>query len=333
MGWYSESYWRPYVSVAQKKKQAVKKAAQLAKKQRRQPSPVVLEGRKIANTFWGKAWCDNLQAYSDFANRLPRGATYVRNGSVVDLVIKPRAIEALVAGSETYTVTISITSLAKQDWAKIKKECSAEIESLLDLLAGRFSDGVMQRLTRQDAGLFPSPREIEMKCSCPDYSYCCKHLAAVMYGIGSRLDSQPELLFLLRGVDHQELVSAAVADGNLERELSEKQDASLAGVDLGEMFGIEMAAAGVTPRSARTPVKSSAKDSSPRAKKPAGGKRERSAKQRAGAERTAQVVASAPVLVETDQGVATKTKRKVGRRPAAKVIVTVRKPAVRKRAK
>lgn len=238
MGWGYDQ-WAPYVPVAQKKANAVKHAAQLAKKQGRQPAPVKLDGRKIATTFWGQAWCKNLEAYSDYANRLPRGATYVRNGSVVDLVIKPRSVEALVAGSETYKITISIDGLAKPTWKKIKQECSASIDSLLDLLAGRFSDGVMQRLTRQKEGLFPSPQEIKMKCSCPDYSDCCKHLAAVMYGVGARLDKQPELLFVLRDVDHQELVSQAVAEGNLDRELSGHDDA-LAGEDLGAIFGIDL---------------------------------------------------------------------------------------------
>jgi uncharacterized Zn finger protein len=99
---------------------------------------------------------------------------------------------------------------------------------------------VMKRLTDQKTGLFPSPREIRMACSCPDYSSCCKHLAAVMYGIGSRLDSQPELLFLLRGVDHQELVSQAIADGNLDRELVSGGDGGLDSQDLGAIFGIEL---------------------------------------------------------------------------------------------
>ncbi len=238
MGWGYDK-WAPYVPVAQRKTKAVKHAAQVAKKQRRQPAPVKIEGRKIATTFWGQAWCQNLEAYSDYANRLPRGATYVRNGSVVDLVIKPRNIEAIVAGSETYKVTISIDGLAKPTWKKIKQDCSAAIDSLLDLLAGRFSDGVMQRLTRQKEGLFPSPKEIQMKCSCPDYSYCCKHLAAVMYGIAARLDKQPELLFVLRDVDHQELVSQAVAEGNLDRELS-GNDGTLAGEDLSAIFGIDL---------------------------------------------------------------------------------------------
>ena len=238
MSWGQQ--WAPYVSVGEKLNKAAKKAAALAKKQKREPAPVKIQGKAIAKTFWGKAWCDNLTAYQDYSNRLPRGATYVRNGSVVDLVIQPKKIEAIVAGSDPYTVKIEITALDAKRWKAIRSECSESIDSLLDLLSGKLSDGVMQRLTDQKTGLFPAPREIKMSCSCPDYSSCCKHLAAVMYGIGARLDSQPELLFVLRGVDHQELVSQAIAAGNLDRELSGSKSGGLDSSDLGAIFGIEL---------------------------------------------------------------------------------------------
>lgn len=272
MGWGNYYGFREYVPVAQKKNDAVRHAAQLAKKQGREPAPVKLEGHKIAKTFWGQAWCKNLEAYSDYANRLPRGATYVRNGSVVDLIIKPRSIEAIVAGSETYKIKIDIDGLAKATWKTIKEDCSASIDSLLDLLAGRFSDGVMQRLTRQKEGLFPLPREIKMTCSCPDDSYCCKHLAAVMYGVGARLDKQPELLFVLRDVDHQELVSQAVAEGNLDRELGSSEGA-FAGEELGAIFGIELdaqpaVALPTRPRAKSKPARKSPTIKTIAAKKP-----------------------------------------------------------------
>lgn len=240
MGWGNDYGWDPYVPVAQRRAEATATAIELARQAGRKPSPVKPEGRAITKTFWGNAWCKNLKSYSDYSNRLPRGATYLRNGSVVDLVIRPGVVEAIVAGSEPYQIEIAITQLSKEDWQQIKQDCSASIDSLLDLLAGKFSKGVMERLTRQKGGLFPAPKQISMSCSCPDSSRCCKHLAAVMYGIGCRLDTQPELLFLLRNVDHTELVSEAIADGNLNRELADNNDASLAGVDLGELFGIEL---------------------------------------------------------------------------------------------
>ena len=100
--------FRPYVTVGTRRAQAAREIAKLRKKGR-QTSPVVIEGRTIAVTFWGEAWCDNLERYSDFANRLPRGRTYVRNGSVVDLQVAPGNVTALVSGSTLYDVKVSVT--------------------------------------------------------------------------------------------------------------------------------------------------------------------------------------------------------------------------------
>jgi uncharacterized Zn finger protein len=241
MGWGRYSEWRPYVPVDVRRQKAAAKARKKAEAQGRALQPVIASGTKMAKTFWGKAWCDHLHAFRDYANRLPRGATYLRNGSVVDLVIKAGKVEAIVAGSEPYTVSIAIQTLEKKRWKSLRQKCSESIDSLLDLLAGRLSDGIMRELTSTQTGLFPTPREIQMTCSCPDYSSCCKHLAAVMYGVGVRLDTQPELLFLLRGVDHTELVSEAVSAGNLDRELGADGQGGLASADLGELFGIDLA--------------------------------------------------------------------------------------------
>lgn len=241
---YSRGYgyggFAPYVPVATRRANAAKHAEKLAKNEGRQLTPVKITGRAMATTFWGKAWCENLEAYSDFANRLPRGRTYARNGSVIDLQIKAGKIEAIVSGSEIYTVKISIDTLTKPHWTRLKAECSQSISSLIDLLQGRFDAGVMQRLAHPTEGLFPRPQEIKMQCSCPDSAGLCKHLAAVMYGVGNRLDVSPELLFTLRNVDHLELIGQAVAGGNLDRTLAAGQDNSLADSDLGEIFGIDL---------------------------------------------------------------------------------------------
>jgi len=212
----------------------------------------------MATTYWGKAWCDNLEAYSDFANRLPRGRTYARNGSVIDLQIKKGKIEAIVSGSQIYSISISIETLSKASWTRLKAACSQSIASLIDLLQGRFDAGVMQRLAHPTDGLFPRPKEIKMKCSCPDSAGLCKHLAAVLYGVGNRLDTSPELLFALRNVDHLELVSQAVTEGNLDRTLDAGDDNSLAGSDLGEMFGIDLVESETAPKKAAHAKKAAA---------------------------------------------------------------------------
>ncbi len=235
--------WRPYVPVAQRRAQAKLRAQKLAKKG--QPlRPVEIDGRVIAKSFWGKAWCDNLESYSDFANRLPRGRTYVRNGSVIDLQIERGQVSALVSGSDIYKVKVDISTLPKAVWTKIQHDCARSIDSLMDLLMGRFSEGVMERLTRQEGGLFPRPNEINLKCSCPDWATLCKHVAATLYGVGARLDEQPELLFTLRDVDHQDLIQQAVTGDNLDQALTGKAGPTLAGDNLGEIFGIDLEQAG-----------------------------------------------------------------------------------------
>ncbi len=182
--------WRPYVSVAQRQAQAMRKIAQL-KKKGRVVSPVEIEGRGIATTFWGKAWCENLERYGDYANRLPRGRTYVRNGSVIDLQIAFGEVKALVSGSSIYKVAVKITPVSKARWKSICKDCAGAIDSLVELLQGRFSKGVMERICRENNGLFPSPKDIQFSCSCPDWAYMCKHVAAVLYGIGAGKEEIP----------------------------------------------------------------------------------------------------------------------------------------------
>ncbi|MGH9446157.1 MAG: SWIM zinc finger family protein, partial [Terriglobia bacterium] len=231
--------WRPYVSVAERRRKAAREMEKLSKKGR-PISPVVIEGRTIAKTFWGKAWCDNLEGYSDFANRLPRGRTYVRNGSVVDLQIAPREVTALVSGSDIYKVVVKLTPVSKARWTSICADCAGAIDSLVELLQGRFSKGVMERICLQKTGLFPSPAEIKLSCSCPDWASMCKHVAAVLYGIGARLDQQPELLFKLHEVDEKELIANAGKGLPLATEAL-VAGKSLGSADLSAMFGLEMA--------------------------------------------------------------------------------------------
>jgi uncharacterized Zn finger protein len=247
--------WAPYVPVAQRRAKAAAYAKALEKQQGRKLVPVKVAGRAIATSFWGQAWCANLEAYSDFANRLPRGRTYVRNGSVIDLSISPGQINALVSGSEVYSVTVSIGTLPKAAWKEIQRDCARSIASLIDLLQGRFDRGVMQRLTRINGGLFPQPTEIEMQCSCPDSAGLCKHIAAVLYGVGAQLDHSPELLFTLRKVDHLELIGQAVSAESLDRALTGETGETLEASDLGEMFGIELESSTAAPASAHRPPK------------------------------------------------------------------------------
>ena len=229
--------WPPYVPVAERRARALKQAEKLRKKG--QPlAPVVIAGRTIAATFWGNAWCENLERYGDYENRIPRGRTYVRNGSVVDLKIGTARVDALVSGSHLYSVAIEIRSLKAEVWRGVKGACTGRIGSLLELLQGKLSREVMEIVTRPRSGLFPEPAEISFRCSCPDWASMCKHVAAVLYGVGARLDREPELLFCLRGVDHRELIAApGAADLAASHGVRDKM---IAEEDLAGIFGIEI---------------------------------------------------------------------------------------------
>jgi uncharacterized Zn finger protein len=238
MAYFDYYDYRPYVPVAERRRNAQLEMDKL-KKQGVEIQPVVIEGQKIARSFWGKGWCDHLESFSDFRNRLPRGRTYVRNGSVCHLAITKGKVEAKVSGSEVYDVTVDIATLPKAKWTDIKKKCLGQIGSLLELLQGRLSESIMQVVTDKKQGLFPLPGEIDFECSCPDYASMCKHIAAVLYGVGSRLDNRPELLFLLRGVDQEELITAD-ASGAIDNTLKSSSGKQLGTSDLGDIFGIEL---------------------------------------------------------------------------------------------
>lgn len=224
-----------YVPVAERRARA-----RAAAKQRPGSAPVIVAGRrKIAETFWGKAWCENLERYSDFSNRLPRGRTYVRSGAVIDLQIEPGEIRALVQGTSLYKVTINIRPIDAPRWQSIVDDCAGSVDSLVDLLQGKLPARVLEVVTRRGAGLFPAPAEIGLKCSCPDWATMCKHVAAVLYGVGVRLDQDPAFLFQLRGVDPSAL-TARVATASLTDRAKVASERRLERDDLSALFGIEI---------------------------------------------------------------------------------------------
>jgi uncharacterized Zn finger protein len=232
--------WAPYVSVAERRAKALKQMEKLKKKGMK-VQPVQLSGRKIAASFWGQGWCDHMESFSDYANRLPRGRSYVRNGSVCHLEIKGGQIEAMVSGSELYKVAITITPLKTTKWESVKRSCSGRIGSLIDLLRGKLDHGVMEVVTDRKEGLFPLPGEMKFDCDCPDWAGMCKHVAAVLYGVGARLDESPEMLFVLRGVNHEELVDVTAAITDAAKAGTSRRRIASSGI--ADVFGIEIAKA------------------------------------------------------------------------------------------
>src|SRR6266481_4338910 len=201
-----------YVPVAERRATALKQARKLEKRGR-VLQPVSLTGQRIASSFWGKAWCKNLESYMDFSNRLPRGRTYLRSGAVVDLRIGAGQVDALVAGTSLYEASVRIDNRARKRSGAVIKRCGGHIESVVGLLQGRLPETVLEALVDRRAGLFPAPKEIDFTCSCPDFALLCKHIAAVLYGVGARLDEKPELFFTLRSVALEELVSRSALRG------------------------------------------------------------------------------------------------------------------------
>ncbi len=254
MGWTRG--WPSYMPVAKRRAQAAKELAKLDKSSKgKARSPVRIATRKMAVTFWGEAWCENLETYSDYSNRLPRGRTYAKNGSILDLSIEKGCITAIVSGSSLYRIKIDIATIPANLWGNIKSDCAQSIHSIMDLLRGKLSDSVMKRLTAPKVGMFPQPKEIKLRCSCPDSAGLCKHLAAVMDGIGNRLDTDPELLFMLRGVDKTELVSEAVSSSQLTDSLtstskSKSKNEVISEDDLSSLFGIDLVEATPSTESA-----------------------------------------------------------------------------------
>lgn len=208
--------------------------------------PPYIEGRAIAKKFWGKQWCEHLESFADYDNRLQRGRTYVRNGSVCHLSAAEGEVEAIVSGTSLYEVVVKIKRLPKDKWEAIKKRCSEHIGSLIDFLQGKVPDHVMEVVSDHKEGLFPNLNEITYDCSCPDWAGMCKHVAAVLYGIGNRMDSQPELLFSLRGVDPSELINT-----NLKLDV-ETEEGQLEEHELADIFGLDFEEVGTA---VETPAK------------------------------------------------------------------------------
>ena len=187
------------------------KKDQLKKKQ--DLRPVIIDGGVFARTWWGKAWNKNLESCADYASGIGRGRSIVASGAILDLQVGAGEIKALVQGSRAkpYQVLIRIQKLNKNTWNLVASACQGKLESLVALLAGKFPKAVEEAFLQPKTGLFPSPKEIEFACTCPDWASMCKHTAATLYGIGARLDEDPTLFFTLRGVAMADLIKGPVS--------------------------------------------------------------------------------------------------------------------------
>lgn len=176
--------------------------------------PVLIDGRQIAKTWWGEAWCTNLENYADYRNRIGRGKRHVRADTVIDMKMKGGTIKARVQGSRRtpYRVEIEIDPMPEARYKAVLKSLDSRIENLEALVNGDFPMAMKSLFTDLKSGLFPNPREIHFTCSCPGWASMCKHVAAVLYGIGNRLDHDPLLFFAMRGIDVSDFIQRSVKD-------------------------------------------------------------------------------------------------------------------------
>jgi uncharacterized Zn finger protein len=230
-----------YESVAEKKHKA---AIALAKLKKKNPNiqPVMIEGRTLVKSWWGKAWNHNLESYADYSNRISRGRSYVRNNAVLDLKIVKGNVIAQVKGSRVkpYEVVIQIDALSQEKWSQVIDLCNHSVASLEQLVEGKFPEQLETLFTNLKYGIFPSPEEIHFGCNCPDWAYMCKHVAAVLYGIGSRLDNNPMLFFELRDVDSHALIKKTM-ESKLDHMLdnaTKKSNREIDEKDVFDVFGV-----------------------------------------------------------------------------------------------
>ncbi len=247
MGSYDWNGYGPYVSKAEKIQKALKTREKMAKKGV-VLDPVIVEERTISRTWWGQSWIQNLERYADYSNRLPRGRSYLRNGSILDLKIDSNKITALVTGSRSkpYKIGITIKSISKSAEAVLMKKGRESLDSMHSLLAGDFPPELKEEFFKQGSGLFPSPKEISIDCSCPDWATMCKHVAGALYGVAVRLDEKPELFFTLRGIDIKPFVVSVAKEES--KKLLQKSKILSSRVlssdesddDMAELFGIAL---------------------------------------------------------------------------------------------
>ena len=216
-------------------RQRVKMTSQAAAKKNKDYAPVPpIKGRNICQSWWGQAWCRNLEQYADYESRLDRGKRYVKTGTVIDLKIKKGKVEARVQGTRRapYKVEIRISPLSEENCQKIIEKCGRRIENMESLIKGEFPMDLQELFTGKD-GLFPTPREISFSCSCPDWALMCKHVAAAMYGIGVRLDENPFYFF-----DRFINVALESKVESMLRNAEKSSDRIIEDADLTALFGV-----------------------------------------------------------------------------------------------
>lgn len=236
--WDTSKYSQPETGTL---KQNAKDTVKRERSKGKTMEPVLVQGREIAASWWGQAWCRNLEQYADYESRLDRGKRYVRTGAVVDLKIRKGKVQARVQGRRKapYKIEIRISPLSEERCQYAISQCDKKIENLERLLRGEFPE-VLKELFTGSGGLFPSPKEISFNCSCPDWALMCKHVAAALYGIGARFDENPLLFFELRGIEVDRFIDVALENRieSMLKNVDEPSDRIISADYWQELFGL-----------------------------------------------------------------------------------------------
>jgi uncharacterized Zn finger protein len=163
---------------------------------------------EIGSTWWSRRFLDVLESFA-MGNRLTRGRTYARKGQVISLDVLPGEVRAMVQGSRVrpYRITIGLATFPELVWAKAEIALSEQALPSAKLLSGEVPPELEELFAAAGAPLFPSKvRELDMRCSCPDWEVPCKHLAATFYLLAEAFDDDPFLILRWRGRDREMLL-------------------------------------------------------------------------------------------------------------------------------
>ena len=223
-------------------REKVRDSSKIAAKKKLQYEPIgPVSRRDVCTSWWGKAWCANLEQYADFESRLGRGKRYMKSGTVIDLKIRKGRIEARVQGTRKtpYKVEIRISPLSEEKCDALIEKCGRRINNMECLIKGEFPSELKELFTSEN-GFFPSPKEISFSCSCPDWALMCKHVAAAMYGIGVRLDENPFYFFELRGIDVDRFINVALESKveSMLKNADKRTERMIDNADLTALFGV-----------------------------------------------------------------------------------------------
>ncbi|MGH9066476.1 MAG: SWIM zinc finger family protein [Acidimicrobiales bacterium] len=165
----------------------------------------------FGQTWWGRAWVEAIEGRARLdPNRLPRGRTYARRGSVGELGVEPGVVRAAVQGSRAkpYAVWVRVRPFDDGEWDRLLDSVASRLGHAAALLDGELPAELSEDVAAAGLDLLPGLGEVQPRCTCPDWADPCKHSAAVCYLIADALDADPFLLLLLRGRSREEVMAA-----------------------------------------------------------------------------------------------------------------------------